>query len=141
MKKTRYHQYSFKVRQARNVATAVVEEINKSSHLFGRIRYRPEELSYSETEETVTFRYVGGDVVKVTLRDIGRLQGGEPENFHTTQEWVVMGVTVRFYPVGGATEKVDGAWFPEQIRDLKERRPWHHPLVVSPEQEEEWNIK
>ena len=128
-------QFSFKVRQAMQVASAVAEEVDnntKHGHLFGERReheVRPVLLSIQGT----TFRFEGGTVVKVNMIDCDQFT----ESWRTphVQDWIVTHVEVRYFPYRPGTyspieEKTSEVWEAEKLLKLKEVRPWWHPHVV-----------
>ena len=128
-------QFSFKVRQAMQVASAVAEEIDnntKHGRLFGERceqEVRPVLLSIQGT----TFRFEGGTVVKVNMIDCDQFT----ESWRTphSQDWVVTHADVRYLPYHPGTytpveDKTSEVWGADKLLALKEVRPWWHPHVV-----------
>lgn len=116
--------FPFIVRQATQVASAVAKEL---------LPARPILLSISkpEREDTVTFRFEGGLVVRIFLHN---MQGGiEPwRRGPISEDWVVWKAEVRRYPEdGNRTEKAEEVWDATRLAELKTRRPWWHPRVVT----------
>lgn len=118
-------QFSFQVRQAMTVATAVAEEVENNSQLekkFCEKRYelRPVLLSVSG----MTFRFEGGTVVKVHLVDLNE------ERTKLPQEWVVTHVEIRYRTLSLYDgDQISETWGADKLDRLKEIRPWYHPNV------------
>lgn len=121
-------QFSFKVRQAMQVACVVAEEIANNPALGGlpsataKNGIRPVLLSISGT----TFRFEGGTVVRV------HLVGGREDG---TEGYGVTRVDIRYrphqeYAVSLSDEKVSETWGADKLLVLKEARWWWHPHVV-----------
>ena len=121
--------FSFIIRQAMQVASAVAEE-----EIVGA--WRPVLLSVSKPEEKndIAFRYEGGLVVRVFLQNMQELI--EPWRRDSRQEdWAVWQVALR-RPVGDG-KKAEEVWDAARLSELKARRSWWHPRVVTREEIEE----
>lgn len=117
--------FPFIIRQAMQVASAVAEDV---LHLA-----RPILLSVSKPREKAEaiFRFEGGLMVRVFLHN---MQGDvEPwRRGPISEDWAVWQVTIR-RPVEGGW-KVEEVWDATRLTELKTRRPWWHPNVVSQEE-------
>jgi len=111
----------FKIRMAMQVAMALAEELNP--------HFRPVLMGVNEAVveaerpriERTTLRFEGGTVIKV---DMVNLNGGHPE------EWVVVSAELEYHPeCSTSNEKTFECWGPEELLELKVRRPWWHPDV------------
>ena len=117
--------FSFKVRQAAQVANSVAAEIVSEMEEFP-----PPLLSISapETKSEVVFRYEGGVVVRIYLFDLDLLD--EEWRIPKWEEWGVYQADTRFYPFGlrGKADKVEETWDFARLDELRMRRPFETPL-------------
>lgn len=133
------YNFSFKIRQAAQVAAAVASEVGNVTRFGGEHSgdgtFIPSLLSIAapETKNEVVFRYEGGTVVRVHLFDLDTLT----EYWRTphVESWVVYGADVRYFSLDPKSyfrvgnEKVEEKWDAAQLTDLREHRPFRTGLA------------
>lgn len=123
-------QFPYVIRLTNRVADAVAREIVEQT---GGGKYIPNLLSIRGTNESPVFHYEGGIVVQPHMLDLSQYA---PPWEREVSDWVVMEVTTRYYPEMGKIipPKVEELWSAERLRELYEKRWWHHPRILGREE-------
>lgn len=133
------HNFSFKVRQATQVAASVAAEVENTTRFGGegarKYGFVPSCLSISapETKNEIVFRYTGGTVVRVFLFDMDTLT----EYWRTphVESWVVYQVSIKYYRLDPRTYckvgdgKLEETWDADRLAELREQRPFETRVV------------